>query len=408
MLSFGGTGASTDFRGVSRQLPATAVIDNSTTATVFFRINSKTDVPNHSIGLGDRATTTTVDFGDLETQLRVKQGTTAGTFALDARSGGSFTSTLASGLALNSWYNIWMVVNQATDKYDLYMNSGTGAATAANKLNSSPLSFRNGTTSDLNYFLALAGSAPVDNGVRIDDLVYLSGIDLTNPAAGFDPGAPLDARDAHRQWRLFAKCDGSVAAKPPRHDPLRRAARAGKRQHRRDAGRFLRRGRSYAARRRHIQDSRFRIGQRRVHLDVAADAAFRAGPGTRAICSAPAFLKVQLLGDYNGNGTVDAADYNVWRDSLGQSGFGLAADGSGNGIMDEDDFVIWTSNFGSSAGSGGFAGNDRARAIERVLAVAMLFAFVARALRDSRIAEFCPRLSHDMACRVAATQHSDS
>ena len=25
-------------------------------------------------------------------------------------------------------------------------------------------------------------------------------------------------------------------------------------------------------------------------------------------------------GDYNGNGVVDAADYTVWRDSLGQTG----------------------------------------------------------------------------------------
>ena len=50
----------------------------------------------------------------------MKQGTTAGTFALDARNGGAFTRTLASGLALNSWYNIWMVVNQSTDTYDLY------------------------------------------------------------------------------------------------------------------------------------------------------------------------------------------------------------------------------------------------------------------------------------------------
>ena len=35
--------------------------------------------------------------------------------------------------------------------------------------------------------------------------------------------------------------------------------------------------------------------------------------------------------DYNGNGKIDAADYNVWRDTLGLPGTGLAADGNANG-----------------------------------------------------------------------------
>jgi hypothetical protein len=81
-----------------------------------------------------------------------------------------------------------MVVDQTTDTYDIYMNTGLADATDANKLNGIPLAFRNGTSDSLNRFLALAGPAPVDNGVRIDDLVYLSGLDLTNPLAGFDPG----------------------------------------------------------------------------------------------------------------------------------------------------------------------------------------------------------------------------
>src|SRR5262249_32651192 len=107
---------------------------------------------------------------------------------IDARNGGAFSSTLASGLALGTWYNIWMVVNQTTDKYDIYMNTGAAAATAANKLTSTQLSFRNGTTQDLNKFLASAGAAPVADGVRIDELVYQSGTDLSNPEGGFNPG----------------------------------------------------------------------------------------------------------------------------------------------------------------------------------------------------------------------------
>jgi hypothetical protein len=184
-LAIGST--TTSFVGASLSLPSQTVLDNGSTATYFFRINSQTDTPNHSYGLADQASTGTVDFSDFEAQVRVKSGS-VGTFALDARNGGAFSSTLASGLALNTWYNIWMVVNQATDKYDLYMNTGTAAATSANKLNSTQLSFRNGTGQDLTKFLAYAGAAPVADGVRIDDLIYQSGTDLSNPEAGFNPG----------------------------------------------------------------------------------------------------------------------------------------------------------------------------------------------------------------------------
>jgi autotransporter-associated beta strand protein len=184
VLSFGWI---SDFRGTSRNLPTDAVLDNGETATVFFRVNARTDLPNHNVGLADIADTNAANFADFESQLRIKAGT-AGTFAIDARNGGAFTSTLASGLALNSWYNVWMVVNQSSDTYDLYMNTGTGDATPAQKLNATPLSFRNGTGDSLTKFLALSGSAPVDNGVLIDDITYLSGVDLTNPLLGLDPG----------------------------------------------------------------------------------------------------------------------------------------------------------------------------------------------------------------------------
>jgi hypothetical protein len=62
-----------------------------------------------------------------------------------------------------------------------------------------------------------------------------------------------------------------------------------------------------------------------------------------------------VLGDYNHNGVVDAADYTVWRDSLGQSGTGLAADGdtggASAGVIDQADYFVWKNNFGNHAGS---------------------------------------------------------
>ena len=50
---------------------------------------------------------------------------------------------------------------------------------------------------------------------------------------------------------------------------------------------------------------------------------------------------IAFPGDYNHNGTVDAADYVVWRHTLGQSGTSLAADGDGSGTIDQADYDEW-------------------------------------------------------------------
>ena len=62
-----------------------------------------------------------------------------------------------------------------------------------------------------------------------------------------------------------------------------------------------------------------------------------------------------VLGDYNGNGVVDAADYTVWRNALGRTGSGLAADGNGDKAVTQADYVVWKTNFGQHAGSGSAA-----------------------------------------------------
>jgi hypothetical protein len=54
-------------------------------------------------------------------------------------------------------------------------------------------------------------------------------------------------------------------------------------------------------------------------------------------------------GDYNKNGTVDAADYVIWR-----KGVYPDADGFEDGIIDEYDYFVWLDNFGEpSSGAGG-------------------------------------------------------
>ena len=68
------------------------------------------------------------------------------------------------------------------------------------------------------------------------------------------------------------------------------------------------------------------------------------------------FIANGLPGDFNHNGVVDAADYTVWRDSLGQTGVNLAADADNSGTVDANDYSLWRQNFGRSdlGGSGSF------------------------------------------------------
>jgi hypothetical protein len=60
-------------------------------------------------------------------------------------------------------------------------------------------------------------------------------------------------------------------------------------------------------------------------------------------------VDVGLTGDYNLNGTVDAADYVVWRKTQVTTGpLYAGADGSGNGVVDQADYLIWRANFGNT------------------------------------------------------------
>jgi hypothetical protein len=70
-------------------------------------------------------------------------------------------------------------------------------------------------------------------------------------------------------------------------------------------------------------------------------------------------LSTALEGDFNGDGSVDAADYVVWRKNLG-------------GIHTPDDYNTWRAHFGQTAGSGAITAATPA-AVPEPATLALLF-----------------------------------
>lgn len=55
-------------------------------------------------------------------------------------------------------------------------------------------------------------------------------------------------------------------------------------------------------------------------------------------------------GDFNRNGTVDSADFVLWRKTLGTAAtIYTGADGDGDGVIDQDDYAVWRGHFGETA-----------------------------------------------------------
>jgi hypothetical protein len=72
-----------------------------------------------------------------------------------------------------------------------------------------------------------------------------------------------------------------------------------------------------------------------------------------ALITAPVtYVTAAVAGDYNGNGIVDAADYTVWRDHLGQTFTLPNRDSTNSGPINSADYTFWKTHFGNTSGSG--------------------------------------------------------
>ena len=110
----------------------------------------------------------------------------------------------------------------------------------------------------------------------------------------------------------------------------------------------------------------------RAEVGLAADGNDMIDAGDYAICRNLLQATEPLPGDCNNNGTVDAADYVVWRKGLGTA-------------YTQADYNVWRTHFGQPPGSGSSASANTS-VPEPATFVLLTFAVTGWSLRRGRAA----------------------
>ena len=159
-------GWNSGFRGVNRTV--TSIAEGST-GTYYFQIRTEDATPDASYGLSDVATGLLNDFGNFEVQIALVNN---GGPTLGVRNGGTFEQ-LVTGLSADTWYDIWVMVDNASDTFDVYYGTGgdPNDVSSAVKI-ADDFSFRNGTDSNnLVTFMTLSNGQE-DNNANLDNIYY--------------------------------------------------------------------------------------------------------------------------------------------------------------------------------------------------------------------------------------------
>lgn len=174
MVVSAGTAEHTAYKAMS------AITNSSTASTLFFRVRRAGQV-NMSWGTSDVAAPGV--FNDFESQLNIQNGSTS---TLRVRSAG-FAEPV-DAFAVDTWYSTWMVINNSTDTYEVYMQGGAlGSVTKLDdddgaNIGNSVFGFRNGAaTNDLATLLIRNGSSHTADFFVDDIYLDTTGQNLSNP-----------------------------------------------------------------------------------------------------------------------------------------------------------------------------------------------------------------------------------
>jgi hypothetical protein len=176
--------------GVYGILPAGAVFTNNTTKTLFAKFYIAGTAHDTSFGLTSNATPNA--FGNFNVQCALINGT------FRARNGGAL-GTATRAITANTWYYVWMVVNNTANTYSVYLKSVLAPATSAD-LFAADYAFRtvSGTLNpdgNLIRFLAFGnfgssgGVSYSTTPIYFDDITVFDGVNLGLPPTGaaFNP-----------------------------------------------------------------------------------------------------------------------------------------------------------------------------------------------------------------------------
>ena len=164
----------------------TAIADNTTGAVLFFNLYANKENLNHSFGLSDVSSSEISWFNDYEVQLAVQSNgdNSDGLVNLYFRNGGTGETTSISS---STWYNVWAVIDQVNDTYDVYLSTGEANIGTAT-LVAEDMSFRNaadGSVGDLTTIFAFAYQPGDEEDLWIDNVALTVPEPATMALLGF-------------------------------------------------------------------------------------------------------------------------------------------------------------------------------------------------------------------------------
>jgi len=162
-------------------------IPDGTVRMFFFRFRLGSQ-QNFSVGLAD--STNPTQFGDFEVEI----GMSASTNELRINDDGMYD--VLTELDNDTWYNCWLLVNNAGEMTDVYLHTRDGEdATPADQLDSdgqTSFVFRTGGAGTLiRYFIKTGGGSGPSGPLYLDDL-YLEDTDALNLSNPATPSIPAD------------------------------------------------------------------------------------------------------------------------------------------------------------------------------------------------------------------------
>lgn len=183
------------WRGATASLSQwSATLASGSTGTFFWQYKAlQTDTGTFDVMMGLTPSTSNVDTNNAWQDFNVMpfvSGASGGPNMSAANSGGTST-TLVSPVTLDTWYNIWVVVNNdaTTPTYDIYTSTGTDDGTLAlsnAQWRNSPSPIAVGQSIDAIGFMAAGGAG---SELLVDNVYWATGIETTNPVP--EPAALL-------------------------------------------------------------------------------------------------------------------------------------------------------------------------------------------------------------------------